>query len=74
MRLREDQYQGYEVEITHQSNEDEEDLDDVCVGDRYESSEERVEDGDDGRHDDGDLDVELEDHLQSRACGRRGAD
>ena len=74
MRLREEQYQGYEGENTHQSDEDEEDLDDVSVGDRYEASEEGVEDGDDGRHDDGDLDVELEDHLQSRACSRRGAD
>ena len=54
---------------TRQSEEDTEELDEVRVGDRIETSDERVGDGDERRDDDGRRVVHLDDNRQSRPCG-----
>ncbi len=58
-------------ESTHESEEDAEELHDVCVGDGVEAAEQRVEDGDAGRHDHGRRVVDGEDDGQRRAYSRR---
>ena len=54
---------------THQPKHNEEDLDDVSVGDGDETPEKGVAQGDDGRHDDRDLLVDVEDDLKSGSQG-----
>lgn len=52
---------------SYQSESDEDELEDVGVGDRDESAQEGVEDGDGRAHHDRNLDVQPQDHLQSAA-------
>ena len=58
-------------ERTDQSEEDEEELDDVSVGHGVQSAEERVEDGDQGRHYDADGNVDIDDDGNGRTFNRR---
>ena len=58
MLVREGEGQGEE-----EAEDDEEDLDDVGVGDGDESAKQGVAEGNDGRADNGDNLVQIEDHL-----------
>lgn len=60
--------------VTHQADEDAEELDDVCVGDGVEAAEDCVEDGDGGTHEDGHGVADVQDDRQSGAYrwARRG--
>ena len=53
---------------TDQSSQNTEELDDIGVGDRVETAEQRVRNGNDGRHDHRNTVVNLNDHRQCRAC------
>ena len=55
---------------THQPEHNEEDLNDVSVGHRYEASQQGVAQRYHCRHDDGDLLVQVQDDLQSGACNQ----
>jgi len=57
--------------VPYQSEEDAEELNDVGVSDRVETSEQRVRDGDERRHDDRGVVVHLDDHRQRRTCTRQ---
>ena len=50
--------------VTYQTKNNEENLNDICVCDRYEASKECVTESNDGGHDDGDLLVDVEDDLE----------
>ena len=52
---------------SYQSENNEKDLNDVCVSDRDESSKKSVTERNNSRHDDGDLLVEVQDDLESGA-------
>jgi hypothetical protein len=58
----------YRKEFAHQSEKDEKELDDIGVGDRVESTEERVKNGDASRQDDTDVDVNVYDDADGRSC------
>ena len=55
--------------VTYQTKNNEENLNDICVCDRYEASKECVTESNDGGHDDGDLLVDVEDDLERGAEG-----
>lgn len=59
---------------THQAQKDTEELNHICVGNRVESSHEGVEDGYHGRDHHRDVDVYIDDHTQSGACGPTQSD
>lgn len=56
------------IEKTHQTYEDTEELDDVCVRHRVQSSDQCVEDSNQGRKHHWDADVDVHNHAQCCSC------